>query len=78
MSNDFISGSVTAFLINVLPVKVPGAYIGVKGGCPPDAEASDARLRGAKDNHPVFCPLEAGPFAGSVAKEFSHFLYLKW
>lgn len=45
MSSDFISGSVTAFLRNVLPVKVAGAYLGVKGSCLPDAEASDPVLR---------------------------------
>lgn len=51
MSSDFTSGRVTAFLTNVLPIKVAWAYLRVNGGCLPDAEALDPRLRGAKDNH---------------------------
>lgn len=51
MSSDFISGSMTAFLKNVLPIKVAWAYLRVNSCCVPDAEASDPRLRGAKDNH---------------------------
>lgn len=74
MSSYFISGCTTGFLKNVLPIKVAGAYLRVNGGCLPDAEASDPRLRGAKDNHGGFCPLETCPFACSVAKEFSHSL----